>query len=55
MNNNVILTPVYKNTSYQYHECSNCKKEIYFEESILTPFHFEENIKYCPFCGGELR
>ncbi len=50
----VILTPIYKNMSYQHHECSNCKKEIYFEESIFTPFKFEEKIKYCPFCGGNV-
>lgn len=50
----VILTPMYKGEVYKYHECSNCKKEIYFEEDIFQPFHFEENIKYCPFCGKEI-
>lgn len=50
----VILTPMYKGEVYKYHECSNCKKEIYFEEDIFQPFHFEENIKYCPFCGKEV-
>ncbi len=50
----VILTPYYKNTVYQYHECSNCKNKIYFEEDICNPFHFEENIKYCPFCGKKV-
>lgn len=50
----VILTPMYKGEVYKYHECSNCKKEIYFEEEIFQPFHFEENIKYCPFCGKEV-
>ena len=50
----VILTPMYKGEIYKYHECSNCKKEIYFEEDIFQPFHFEENIKYCPFCGKEV-
>ena len=50
----VILTPMYKGEVYKYHECSNCKKEIYFEEDMLQPFHFEENIKYCPFCGKKV-
>lgn len=50
----VILTPIYNGTSYKHHECSNCKKEIYFEESILVPFRFEEKIKYCPFCGRKV-
>lgn len=50
----VILTPMYKGEVYKYHECSNCKKEIYFEEDIFQPFHFEEKIKYCPFCGKEI-
>lgn len=47
----VVLTPIYKGEIYKYHECSNCKKEIYFKEDIFQPFHFDENIKYCPFCG----
>ena len=50
----VILTPMYRGEVYKYHECSNCKKEIYFEEDICKPFHFEKNIKYCPFCGREV-
>lgn len=50
----VILTPMYKGEVYKYHECSNCKKEIYFKEDMFQPFHFEENIKYCPFCGKEI-
>lgn len=50
----VILTPMYKGEVYKYHECSNRKKEIYFKEDIFQPFHFEENIKYCPFCGKEV-
>ena len=50
----VILTPIYNEEIYKYHECSNCKKEIYFEEDIFKPFHFKENITYCPFCGGQV-
>lgn len=50
----VILTPIYSNMSYQYHECSNCKGKTYFKKDICVPFHFEENIKYCPFCGGKV-
>lgn len=50
----VILTPVYKNIIYQYHECSNCKEKIYFDEDIYSPCHFKEDIKYCPFCGNEV-
>lgn len=42
--NDVILTPIYKGEVYKYHECSNCKKEIYFEENIFQPFHFEEEL-----------
>lgn len=50
----VILTPIYKNTSYQYHVCSNCNSKIYFEESILVPLRFDEKIKFCPYCGKEI-
>ena len=50
----VILTPIYKGLAYKHHECSNCKEKIYFEEDILNPFHFEEKIKYCPFCGNRI-
>lgn len=50
----VILTPIYNGEIYKYHECSNCKKEIYFEENMFKPFHFDESIKYCPFCGKEV-
>ena len=50
----VILTPIYKGMVYKYHECSNCKEKIYFEEDICQPFHFENNIKYCPFCGKKV-
>ena len=50
----VILTPIYKGTIYKYHRCSNCEGKIYFEEDYCIPFHFEENIKYCPFCGKEV-
>ena len=32
----VILTPMYKGEVYKYHECSNCKKEIYFEEDTCN-------------------
>lgn len=53
-NEDIILTPIYKGIVYQYHECSNCKREIYFEESMFVPFHFEEKIKYCPFCGKKV-
>lgn len=42
----VVLTPIYKGEIYKYHECSNCKKEIYFKEDIFQPFHFDENIKH---------
>ena len=51
---NVILTPIYNGTVYKYHECSNCTGKIYFEEDFFIPFHFKENIKYCPFCGKEI-
>lgn len=50
----VILTPIYKNEIYQYHQCSNCNKEIYLEEDIFIPFYFKEKIKYCPFCGKKI-
>lgn len=49
-----ILTPIYKGLHYEYHECSNCKGKTYFEEDICNPFHFEEKIKYCPFCGNKV-
>lgn len=50
----VILTPIYRGITYEYHECSKCRGKIYFEEDICIPFHFEENIKYCPFCGRKV-
>lgn len=54
MNEEAILTPIYKEICYKHHECSNCKGKIYFEEDICNPFHFQENIKYCPFCGNKV-
>lgn len=54
MNEEVILTPIYKGIHYEHHECSNCRGKIYFEEDICNPFHFEEKIKYCPFCGNKV-
>ena len=50
----IILTPIYKNTIYQYHKCSNCCGKSYFEEYVGTPFYFKEKIKYCPHCGGKV-
>ena len=41
----VILTPMYKGEVYKYHECSNCKKEIYIEEDIKNAEHFIKSIK----------
>lgn len=54
MKEDVVLTPIYSSDIYKYHECSNCKKEIYIEEDIFKPFYFKENIKFCPFCGGKV-
>ena len=28
--------------------------KIYFEEKLGTPFYFDENIKFCPFCAGKV-
>lgn len=49
-----ILTPIYKDTIYQYHICSNCNKKLYFEEDIFVPLQFKEKIKFCPYCGKEI-
>lgn len=51
-----ILTPIYKDTEYQYHECSECKSKLYFEEAIFVPLYFEETekVKFCPYCGKEI-
>ena len=54
MEEDIVLTPIYKSTIYLYHECSNCKKEIYLEEDTFKPFYFKENIKFCPFCGRKV-
>lgn len=54
MEEDIVLTPIYKSTMYLYHECSNCKKEIYLEEDTFKPFYFKENIKFCPFCGRKV-
>ncbi len=50
----VVLTPIYKETIYQYHLCSNCNKKLYLEEDIFVPLRFEEKIKFCPYCGKEI-
>lgn len=50
----VILTPIYNGTIYKYHRCSNCNEKIYLEKDIWNPFYFDEDIKYCPFCGGKI-
>lgn len=50
----VVLIPIYKDTIYQYHLCSNCNKRIYLEENIFVPLRFDEKIKFCPYCGKEI-
>lgn len=50
----VILTPIYNDTIYQYHICSNCKSKMYFEEDLFVPLRFKEKIKFCPYCGREI-
>lgn len=49
-----ILTPMYRNNIYQYHICSNCNHEMYFEEDMFVPLRFNEKIKFCPYCGKEI-
>ena len=52
--NSAILTPIYNETIYKYHLCSNCNNKIYFEENIFRPLYFKELIKFCPYCGEEI-
>lgn len=47
----VIFTPVYEETRYLYHECSECQYHIRMEPSVLTPIYFGESFKFCPNCG----
>ena len=48
----VIFTPVYRDTHYLYHECSECLYHIRNQESVLAPLYFGETFKYCPNCGN---
>lgn len=47
----VIYTPVYRNTTYLYHECSECEYHVRMEQSVLAPLYFGESFKFCPNCG----
>ena len=50
----VVLQPIYEDTIYQHHLCSNCNKKIYLEENMFVPLRFDEKIKFCPYCGKEI-
>lgn len=53
-----IFTPVFKETRYLYHVCSECGGTLRFEQSIYGGVHFydasQDTIKFCPLCGTEI-
>lgn len=46
-----IFTPVYRNDTYLYHECSECEYQVKIKPSVLAPLYFGETFKFCPNCG----
>ena len=50
----VIFTPVFRDTKYLHHVCSECRHQISLDQSIWGGVYFGEtkNIKFCPHCGN---
>ncbi len=53
METDVIFTPVFRDTKYLHHICSECGHKITLEQSVWGGVWFgdAEEIKFCPHCG----
>lgn len=53
-----IFTPVFEETRYLHHICSECGGTLHFEQSIYGEVYFynasQGTIKFCPLCGTEI-
>ena len=56
-----IMTPVFENTRYLHHVCSECRGEIKLTQSCYGGVSFYElsgekcaKIKFCPLCGSDV-
>lgn len=53
----VIFTPVFAETQYQHHLCSECGYQLNLGQSIWGGISFpygKEKLHYCPGCGGKV-
>lgn len=50
----VIFTPVFRDTKYLHHICSECGHKITLDQSVWGGVYFgdTQDIKFCPHCGN---
>lgn len=50
----VIFTPVFRDTKYLHHICSECSHKITLDQSVWGGVYFgdTQDIKFCPRCGN---
>ena len=56
MKNDAIFTPVFRETKYLHHICSECGHKISLEQSVWGGVYFgtTKEIKFCPHCGSPI-
>ena len=54
MEADVIFTPVFRDTIYLHHICSECGQKIRLDQSVWGGVYFGDTseIKFCPHCGN---
>ena len=54
MKNDVVFTPVFRDTKYLHHICSECGHKITLDQSVWGGVYFGDtkDIKFCPHCGN---
>jgi len=52
----VIFTPVFRNTTYLHHVCSNCGYKLHMCQQFYggPSFYAEDEVKFCPRCGKDV-
>lgn len=51
--NDVIFTPVFRNTAYLHHVCSECGYKLKLRRIFENGPYFEspKDVRFCPYCG----
>lgn len=54
MGNDVVFTPVFRDTKYLHHICSECGHKITLDQSVWGGVYFGDtkDIKFCTHCGN---